>query len=122
MASTGRGGGETWGGGVVASVSRAPAPCRFVALPRAEVLGVAVPVANTVRSRLLGLSFIGRERVGTGLLIPGCHSIHTFGMRFALVVVFLDGSGAEIRRQRVGPRRVACEPRAAAVLELPAVR
>jgi uncharacterized protein len=101
-------------------MTRSPLPCRLVAAPVASLLGVAVPVATTFRSRLLGLSWVPRERAGPGLLIPRCRSIHTFGMRFPLVVVFLDERGGEIRRARLPPRRLARERRAAAVLELPA--
>jgi uncharacterized protein len=54
-------------------------------------------------------------------LIPRCGSVHTFGMRFALQVVFLDASGTPIsHRERVPPRRVLREPGADAVLERPA--
>jgi uncharacterized protein len=78
-------------------------------------------VATTHRSRLLGLALLGRARAGPGLLIPRCRSVHTFGMRFALQVVFLDASGTPIsRRERVPPRRVLREPGADAVLERPA--
>ena len=78
-------------------------------------------MAATLRSRLLGLALLDRDRAGPGLLIPCCRSIHTFGMRFALDVVFLDATGAPITgRQRVPRRRLLREPRAAAVLEVPA--
>ncbi len=79
-----------------------------------------VAVATTFRLRLLGLAFLRLERAGSGLLIPRCRSIHTFGMRFALDVIFLDGEGRELRRTRLKPRQLARDPRAAAVLELPA--
>jgi len=77
-------------------------------------------VATGFRSRLLGLALLGRERAGPGLLIPRCRSVHTFGMRFPIDIVFLDSAGREIRRlEAVPPFRTAFEPRAAAVLELP---
>lgn len=101
-------------------VSHLPLPSRFVALPLAHVGGVCAPVASTFRARLLGMAFIDRQRAGPGLLIPRCRAIHTFGMRFPLDVVFFDARGVEVRRARVPPRRLAREPRAAAVLELPA--
>jgi uncharacterized membrane protein (UPF0127 family) len=70
---------------------------------------------------VLGLAFLDRVRAGPGLVIPRCRSVHTFGMRFALDVVFLDADGVEIaRRERVPPRRILREPSAACVLELPA--
>jgi uncharacterized protein len=83
-------------------------------------LGFEVPVATTRFSRLLGLALLSCERAGPGLLIPRCRSVHTFGMRFALDLVFLDAEQrvVEIRRE-VLPRRVVHCSRAAAVLELP---
>ncbi len=80
-----------------------------------------VPVATSARSRLLGLAYLDREHAGAGLLIPRCRSVHTFGMRFALDLVFLDEGFSPIEvRRGVLPRRVARAGRAAMVLELPA--
>jgi uncharacterized membrane protein (UPF0127 family) len=80
-------------------------------------------VAVTLLSRLLGLSLLGPGRAGEGLLIPRCRSVHTFGMRFPLDVVFLDGARRPISVRRAVPRnRVVAERGAAAVLELPAAR
>jgi uncharacterized membrane protein (UPF0127 family) len=92
---------------------------RLRRLPTASVLGHEVPVATNRRARLLGLALLDRDRAGAGLLIPRCSSVHTFGMRFALDLVFLDAHGREISRRRVEPRRIAFDRRAAAVLELP---
>src|SRR3954465_8962154 len=52
-------------------------------------------VAPGFRSRLLGLAF--RRRAAEPLLIPRCRSVHTFGMRFAIDVVFLDAGGRVVR-------------------------
>jgi hypothetical protein len=96
-------------------------PRRLASLPLLTVDGHPVRVATTLRSRLLGLAFTDRRRAGPGLLIPACRSIHTFGMRFALDVVFLDAEGAALCWVRaVPPRRFVAHRRAAAVLELPA--
>jgi uncharacterized protein len=96
-------------------------PARLRRLPRAVVLGFDVPVAIDRRARLLGLAFLDRSVVGPGLLIPRCRSIHTFGMRFCLDVVFLDAGGAAIRIEIGTPRcRLLVCRGAAAVLELPA--
>lgn len=94
-------------------------PLRFRGLERTELLGFDVPVASTVRSRLLGLALLRRERAGAGLLIPRCDSVHTFGMRFPLDLLFLDGAGRVLELRRAVPpnRVVRCAP-AAAVLEL----
>lgn len=95
-------------------------PRRLRGLPSARAAGRRVPVALTGRSRLLGLALLPRSRAGPGLLIPRCSSVHTFGMRFALDLVFLDADGAEIECRRLPPRRFARRRGAAAVLELPA--
>jgi uncharacterized membrane protein (UPF0127 family) len=97
-----------------------PEPIRFRGLDRAALLGHEVPVANTHRSRVLGLALLARERAGSGLLIPRCRSVHTFGMRFPLDVLFLDAADQVIESRRgVPPARVIRCPGATAVLELP---
>jgi hypothetical protein len=78
-------------------------------------------VAVSRRARLLGLTLLDRRAAGDGLLLPGCRSVHTFGMRFALHLVFLDVNLNPVSMRRaVPPGRVAFDPRAKAVLELPA--
>jgi uncharacterized membrane protein (UPF0127 family) len=94
-------------------------PRRFRGLPSAEIGGWRVPIATTRRARLLGLALLDRRSAGEGLLIPGCRSAHTFGMRFGLDLVFLGRGLLPISRRRVPPRRIVFEPRAQAVLELP---
>ena len=64
---------------------------------------------------------LDRRAASAGLLLPGCRSVHTFGMRFPLDLVFLDFELRELSlRRAVPPGRVAFEWRAQAVLELPA--
>jgi trehalose synthase len=93
---------------------------RFRKLPTRSVLGREVPVARGARARLLGLSRLDRDAAGAGLLIPRCAGVHTFGMRFALDLVFLDGESRPVSfRRAVPPRRLASDRRASAVLELP---
>jgi uncharacterized protein len=95
-------------------------PLRFRPLERSGLLGLEVPVATTRVSRLLGLTLLRRERAGGGLLIPRCSSVHTFGMRFPLDLLFLDEEGHVIElRREVPPRRLVRCPGAMAVLELP---
>jgi uncharacterized protein len=95
-------------------------PLRFRPLEHSGLLGLEVPVATTRVSRLLGLALLSRERAGAGLLIPGCSSVHTFGMRFPLDLLFLDEEGHVIELRRAVPPgwHVRC-PGAMAVLELP---
>ena len=98
-----------------------PEPRRFRRLRRVRIEGRLVPVAASRPARLLGLALLDRRRAGAGLLIPRCRSVHTFGMRFPLDLVFLgDGFAPLAVRRRVVPRRLAFEREATAVLELPA--
>lgn len=93
---------------------------RLRCLPRTRVLGQPYPVAGGLRARLLGLALLDREHAGRGLLIPNCSSVHTFGMRFPLDLVFLDrDGGAIVIRRRVGRRNFVSCRGADAVLEIP---
>jgi uncharacterized membrane protein (UPF0127 family) len=84
------------------------------------VFGIDVPVATDRSSRRLGLAHLDRELAGDGLLIPRCKVVHTFGMRFPLDLVWLDSRQNVLEHRRaIPPRRVACCPRASAVLEIP---
>jgi uncharacterized protein len=96
-----------------------PAPRRFRPLARTRLLGFEVPVASTFPSRLLGLALLSRHRAGEGLLIPDCRSVHTFGMRFPLDLLFLDGHRVVEIRRDVPPGEVCRCPTAEAVLEIP---
>ncbi len=94
---------------------------RLRRLGRTRVLDREVAVARGFRSRLLGLALLCAERAGDGLLIPRCSSVHTFGMRFALDLVFLDARGAPTSIHRgVPPNRLVSDRRSVAVVELPA--
>jgi uncharacterized membrane protein (UPF0127 family) len=99
---------------------RVETPHRFRGLERMELLGLEVPVAATPFSRLLGLALLSRDRARTGLLIPRCRSVHTFGMRFPLDLLFIDGDQRVIELRRAVPpgRFIRCSG-AMAVLELP---
>lgn len=96
-------------------------PRRLQRLPaRALPRGATVHEATTAGSRLLGLAFLrgGALPPGHALLIPHCRSVHTFGMRFAIDVAFLDERGRPLRVERaLPPRRFASCRRAFAVLE-----
>jgi uncharacterized protein len=75
-------------------------------------------VAEDAWARLMGLAWLDDLPDECGLLIPRCSSIHTFGMRFALDVDFLDESGRAVRRvEAAPPRRVLWRSGAVAVLE-----
>jgi len=80
-----------------------------------------IVVARGLR-RLVGL--IGRRAwpAGVALEIPHCRSVHTFGMRFALDLVWLGRAGEVVRVDRaVPPWRVRSCRRARSVLELRSV-
>src|ERR1044072_4619446 len=105
-----------------ASLSR-----RLESLPTARLGGLRPRVAVGPRARLLGLAFLDAGEVGDGLVTPRCASVHTFGMRFPLDLVFLGRRGGEEDRPTVvgvrsgvPPRRLVWCRGAVAVLELPA--
>jgi uncharacterized protein len=85
-------------------------------------LALNLAVADTLFTRLKGL--LGRSALpaGQGLWIKPCNSIHTFGMKFPIDVVFLDkgsrvvGVAKTLRPNRIS--RIYCG--AASVIELPA--
>jgi uncharacterized membrane protein (UPF0127 family) len=80
--------------------------------------GTEAFVAVRARSRLLGLAWLDAPPRHCALLLPGCRSVHTFGMRFALDVDFLDGDGQVVRSvPGVQPRRIVWCREARAVLE-----
>ncbi len=59
----------------------------YMDLPNGGTL--AAFVARRYSERLLGLACLPALPGGAGLLIPGCHSVHTLGMRFRLDVLFV---------------------------------
>jgi hypothetical protein len=78
---------------------------------------VRIVVADSVWARLLGLA-LRRRPPDYALLLPRCRSVHTFGMRFPLDLVWLDRGGRPVRvDEAVPPWRVRSCRRAVAVLE-----
>lgn len=78
-------------------------------------------MADSFRARLLGLALRRRPPPGRALLLPRCRSVHTFGMRFALDLVWLDSDGGVLGvEEGVRPWRVLWRREAAAVLEVAA--
>jgi uncharacterized membrane protein (UPF0127 family) len=75
--------------------------------------------ARGFRARLVGLAFRSVLAEGVALHLPRCRSVHTFGMRFALDLVWLDAAGEVVRVDRgVPPCRVRSCRAARSVLEL----
>lgn len=95
---------------------------RLDRLPSASLPGgLRLFAANGFRARLLGLSRLDAIPAGSALCIPRCAAVHTYGMRFPLDLVWLDGAERVIRiDSAVAPgRHVSCR-RARAVIETPA--
>jgi uncharacterized membrane protein (UPF0127 family) len=88
---------------------------------RGTVLASRLELAGTGDTRKKGL--LGRNGLepGEGLWIAPCESVHTFFMRFAIDLVYLDRK-RKVRKVRhgVGPWRVSACFSAHSVLELPA--
>lgn len=75
-------------------------------------------VADGRLARLRGLIGLNGLPEGAALLLPRCSSVHTFGMRFAIDVAFLDEHGEVIAERRgVRPWRIVRCPGAASALE-----
>ena len=78
-----------------------------------------IVVARTPWQRLRGLAFRRGPPPREALLFPGCRSVHTFGMRFSIDVVFLDARGRVVRvAPAVPPGRLVSCRRASAVIEV----
>jgi uncharacterized membrane protein (UPF0127 family) len=76
-------------------------------------------VADRPSARLAGLAGVRALPPRTGLLIPGCRSVHTFGMRFALDLIWLGADGGIVDLTGyVGPGRVVRVRSARAVVEV----
>ena len=84
------------------------------------VLARRCVLAATPWLRLRGL--LGRPLpAGTGLLLPRTRSVHTWGMRYPIDVLFLDGEDVIVRIVGpLAPWRAAGARAARATLELPA--
>jgi uncharacterized protein len=84
-------------------------------------VSVEIRVARSPWSRLLGLAVRRRPPAGQALLLPRCRSVHTFGMRFAIDLVWLDAEGRVLAIEHgLRPWRVRVRRDAVAVLEVPA--
>lgn len=83
----------------------------------ADRVEVAV-TRSTRRKGLLGRSALDES---SALVLAPCAAVHTMFMRFAIDVVFVDADGRALRTvPNLGPWRIAVEPFAHAVVELPA--
>jgi uncharacterized membrane protein (UPF0127 family) len=87
-----------------------------------ETLATRARVADTYWTRLVGLLGSPPLAPGEGLLITPCHSVHSFGMRYAIDVAYLSADGRVLRlASAMPPWRFHWPVKGAcAVLELPA--
>ena len=86
-----------------------------------EALADRIELAVTRNDRRKGL--LGRDvfETSSALIIAPCFSIHTMFMRFDFDAVFVDDDGRAVKVvQGMGPWRIAVQPFAHAVVELPA--
>jgi uncharacterized membrane protein (UPF0127 family) len=90
-------------------------------ITRGTCLGDQIAAANTSASRRTGLLKQSALEAGHGLWIVPCEGIHTFFMKFAIDVVYIDRKNRvrKVVRQLGAWRLSVCLP-AHSVLELPA--
>jgi hypothetical protein len=90
-------------------------------LTRHVEIGGRIEIADKGERRRKGL--LGRSGLaaGEGLWIVPCEAVHTFGMRFAIDLVYLDRKNRVVKtRSGVGPGRLSACLSAHSVVELPA--
>jgi uncharacterized protein len=92
---------------------------RFAGLPRTALRdGRVVIEAENRRARRRGLARLDRLAPDHALHIPQCPSVHTFGMRFDLDLIWLSKAGTVVRVDRGVPRgRIRVCLRARSVIE-----
>ena len=80
-----------------------------------------VEVAVTRRRRRKGLLGRSGMAVSSAMILAPCAAVHTMFMRFPIDVLFVDANGCALRIvPNLGPWRVAIQPFAHAVVEMPA--
>jgi uncharacterized protein len=97
---------------------------RFDGLPVTEYPGGLVVVeAKTRKARTIGLSRLDQLDSDHALHIPKCSSIHMFGMRFGLDLIWLSADGTVVRIDReVGRWQIRICLKAKSVIETVAGR
>ncbi len=88
---------------------------------RNTTLGDRIDVADTSQKRRTGLLKHTSLPAGEGLIITPCEAVHTFGMKFAIDVLFLSRTKKVMKVRAAMPRRrISMSLLAHSVLELPA--
>jgi uncharacterized protein len=99
----------------------APSPrLRIFNITRQTEIGNSIETADRGPRRRKGL--LGRSGlvIGEGLWIVPCEAVHTFCMRFAIDLIYLDRRNRVVKiREAVGPGRISACLRAHSVVELP---
>jgi uncharacterized membrane protein (UPF0127 family) len=62
-------------------------------ITRKQKIATSAQVAESMLSRMCGLLLSRPLIAGEGLYLVPCNSIHMFGMRFAIDVIFVDRKG-----------------------------
>ena len=99
---------------------------QIVNLNNGSTLADNIKVAGTFWGRLKGLMFKSGLAKGECLIIRPCNIIHTFGMRFALDIIFAAERSEAVYEvvhvtENIKPYRIGTlVPEADCVLELPA--
>ena len=89
-------------------------------LTRNAILGDRIEAARTSRERRTGLLKHEGLGEGEGLWIVPCESVHSFGMKFAIDVVFVNKKKVVVKvRPNMLKWRIALSLRAHSVVELP---
>jgi uncharacterized membrane protein (UPF0127 family) len=87
---------------------------------RGTMLADRAGIADTSKTRNVGLLKHTRLEPGEGLWITPCEAIHTIGMKFPIDVLFLDRKRRVLKIRGSMPRwRMSACLRAHSVLELP---
>ena len=87
---------------------------------RNTVLADRADIADTSAKRRTGLLKHNALEPGEGLWIAPCEAVHTFGMKFAIDVLYLDRKKKVLKVRNGMPRgRMSACLRAHSVLELP---
>ena len=83
--------------------------------------GLRLAVAERPIARLAGLAGLRALPRRTGLLLPGCRSVQTAGMRFRLDLIWLADGGTIVDvTASVAPWRIVSRAHTRAVVECPA--
>jgi len=97
------------------------AKLKIVNRTRETVLATEADIADTSLKRNVGLLKHKSLPEGQGLWIVPCEGVHSFGMKFAIDVVFLDRKKRVVKiRPSMEPWRISLCLWAHSVLELPA--